>query len=414
MVGKIYSTLRDASYEESIIMAGERGPFPVWDWEKEKNNAFIKRLPLKLRKQISAAGRRNISNLTNAPTGSVAICAFNSSSGIEPVFRNVYTRRKKISHNEEGARVDFIDDMGDKWQEFNVFHHNVVEWVKHNDSDWDGQALPDLPDFFVSADEIDWEKRVELQGAAQKNIDHSISSTINLAEETPTVTIGKIYLKAWEAGLKGVTVYREGSRSGVLVSGQNGLDAEGRPRIVKQTQAPRRPLVLSCDIYHGRVQGELWTILVGLLRGRPYELFGGPSEDAGIPKSAKTGYLTKIKVGKNKNRYNLTYNHYNEAVVVEDIGNIFENKTYGTFTRILSLSLRHGAPVQHIVEQLRKDKSEELNSLSAVLGRALKKYIEDGTVVACGKEGCEKCGSTTLRYQEGCPVCLTCGFTKCK
>jgi ribonucleoside-diphosphate reductase alpha chain len=330
------------------------------------------------------------------------------------VFRNVYTRRKKISHNEEGARVDFIDDLGDKWQEFNVFHRNVTDWVRKNDPDWNGQSLPDLPSFFVAADELDWKKRVELQSIAQRNIDHSISSTINLPEDTPAEVIGKIYLKAWEAGLKGVTVYREGSRSGVLISGQNGLDSEGRPRAVKPTQAPKRPLVLSCDIYHGRVQGEPWTILVGLLRGRPYELFGGPSEDAGIPKSAKTGYLTKAKVGKNQNRYNLTYTHYNEEVVVEDIGNIFENKTYGTFTRILSLSLRHGAPVQHIVEQLRKDKSEELNSLSSVLGRALKKYIIDGTVVSGIKRGCERCGSNMIRYQEGCPVCLDCGYTKCK
>jgi ribonucleoside-diphosphate reductase alpha chain len=162
------------------------------------------------------------------------------------------------------------------------------------------------------------------------------------------------------------------------------------------------------------VQGEQWTIVVGLLAGEPYEMFGGPTEDADIPKSAKTGFIQKSKVGKNTNKYDLAYNHYNSEVIVEDIGNVFENKSYSTTTRLLSLSLRHGAPVQHIVEQLGKDESEELFSLSSILRRALKKYIANGTIVSGVKKGCDKCGSSNLQYAEGCPVCLDCGFTKCK
>jgi len=222
--------------------------------------------------------------------------------------------------------------------------------------------------------------------------------------------VGRLYLKAWEEGLKGITIYVDGSRSGVLITD---TDKEGRPTTVVRNQAPRRPAVLPCDIYHGRVQGELWSIVVGLMGEEPYELFGGPSGESGIPKSVKIGYMSKHKVGKNKNKYDLTYLYNNKETVVEDVGNLFESETHSTFTRMLSLALRHGAGVQHIVEQLAKNESERLNSLSSVLRRALKKYIADGTTVSGSKAGCGRCGSRNLRYQEGCPVCLDCGHTKC-
>lgn len=409
----IFEAFRNASYSESVNLAKERGPFPVWDWEKEKKCPFIKRLPVALRKDIKKFGRRNIANMTNAPTGSVAIVSFNRSSGIEPVFRNFYTRRKKINHDDEQTRVDFVDHMGDKWQEFNVFHKNAADWLKQQDPEWDGETDVSLPDFFICSDEIDWGKGVEIQGVIQQYIDHAISRTVNLPEGTTVETVSSVYMKAWEQGLKGVTVYVEGTRAGVLISKGSCKEADGRPKTVKRTHAPRRPPVLPCDIYHGRVQNEQWTIVVGLLGNEPYELFGGPSEEAGIPKSAKQGYLTKISRGKNKNQYNLTYTKYNEEVVLEDVGNAFENSAYGTFTRVLSLSLRHGTPIQHMVEQLRKDQSEALTSLSAVLGRALKKYIQDGTIVSSARSGCGRCGSSNLKYSDGCPVCLSCGHTRC-
>lgn len=413
-VDKVYKDLRNSSYEESVAMAEERGSFPVWDWAKEKDNIFIKALPASLIKRMSKSGRRNISNLTNAPTGSLSIVARNVSSGIEPVFRTMYTRRKKLNHGQEDAKVDFIDQLGDKWQEFNVFHKNVRDWIESNVPDWDGHTLPDLPEYFVSSDQIDWKSRVELQGTIQKYIDHSISSTINLPSDVTKETVSDLYLKAWKDGLKGVTIYVDGSRTGVLVSDKTAKDSSGRPPKVTRTHAPKRPPVVACDIYHGKVQGEQWIIVVGLLNGEPYELFGGPADDADIPKSAKDGYISKTKIGKGKNKYDLTYTHYSSEVTVPDIGNVFENKTYSTTTRLLSLSLRHGAPVQHIVEQLGKDESEELFSLSSILRRALKKYIVDGTIVSGVKKGCDKCGSSNLRYAEGCPVCLDCGFTKCR
>lgn len=413
-VDKVYKTLRNASYEESINMAEERGSFPVWDWELEKDNVFLKDLPPDLYKRASQVGRRNISNLTNAPTGSLGLVAFSASSGMEPVFRFDYGRRKKINHGDTNARVDFIDQMGDKWQEFKVFHRNVKDYLEMNYPDWDGETLPELPDYFVSSDDIDWENRVRLQGTIQKYIDHSISSTINLPADVSKATVSDLYMKAWKGGLKGVTIYVDGSRSGVLVSSDETKDSKGRPKTIVRTHAPKRPPVVPCDIYHGKVQGEPWTIVVGLLDGEPYELFGGPSAEAEIPKSAKTGFLKKIKQGKDNNHYDLVYSHYNSEAVVPDVGNMFANKTFSTATRLLSLSLRHGAPVQHIVEQLGKDESEELFSLSSILRRALKKYIANGTIVSGTKEGCEKCGSKNLRYQEGCPVCLDCAFTKCK
>lgn len=412
MVGKIDKILCHASYEESINMAEERGPFPIFDWNLEKDNSFIKRLPPKLRKKAAAVGRRNISNLTNAPTGSLSIEAFNISSGIEPVYKNFYTRRKKINPGDENAKVDFIDDLGDRWQEFNVFHPNAARWLRKNNPDWDGHSLLGLPDYFVTADDIDWEKRVEVQSIITSFRDHSVSSTINLPKDVSKKVVGDIYMKAWELGLKGVTVYREGSRSGVLVSSDES-NSVGRPTAIKSTQAPRRPPILPCEVYHGIVHGEPWTIVVGLMAGKPYELFGGPSAEAGIPKSVISGYMEKVKASKNLNKYNLIYNHYNSENKVEDVSSLFENKVHGAFTRMLSLSLRHGAPVQHIVEQLGKDVSEDLYSLSSVLRRALKKHILDGTKVAETSASCDQCGSGDLKYQEGCPVCLSCGFTKC-
>jgi ribonucleotide reductase alpha subunit len=412
MASKIDKILCHSSYEESINLAEERGAFPVFDWDLEKNNAFIKRLPKKLRDRASEVGRRNISLLTNAPTGSLSIVAGNISSGIEPVFKNSYIRRKKINPSDESPKVDFIDDLGDKWQEFSIFHKNVERWAKQNVPDWDGTSMVELPDFFVTAEEIDWEKRVELQGLITSYRDHSVSSTINLPSTATKEEVSEIYMKSWEKGLKGVTVYVDGCRSGVLVSNEE-KDSNGRPKNINTTQAPRRPDLLPCEVYHGLVQGELWSIVVGLMAGKPYELFGGPAHEAGIPKSVTSGYLEKIKASKNVNKYNLIFNHYNTETKVEDLSSLFENKVHGTLTRMLSLSLRHGAPVQHIVEQLAKDVSDDLFSLSSVLRRALKKHIIDGTKVSKTSASCDQCGSSELKYQEGCPVCLSCGFTKC-
>ena len=279
--------------------------------------------------------------------------------------------------------------------------------------DWDGVTVPNLPKFFVTSDQIDWEKRVKIQSVIQSYIDHSISCTINLPAEATKETVGQLYLKAWEEGLKGVTIYREGSRTGVLVS-DTGKDKQGRPTKVIRNHSPKRPEVLPCDIYHSVLQGNPWVVVVGLLNGEPFELFGGPAEDVAIPKIVKSGFMRKSKAGKDKNKYDLIFaGTRGTETVINDIGNIFSDETHSTFTRMISLSLRHGAPVQHLVEQLGKNEAEDLFSLSSVLRRALKKYVADGTIASIGGKGCEKCGSLNLKFQDGCPVCLDCGNTKC-
>lgn len=411
MVESIDEALCYTAYEESVVMAKERGPFEIFDNELEKDNEFIKRLPRKLRKTMSVAGRRNISILTNAPTGSFSLVAGNISSGIEPVFSNSYKRRKKINPGDTETKIDFIDDLGDKWQEFSVFHSNVKKWINKNVPNWDGVSEVKLPSYFVTSADIKPIDRIKTQAIITKYRDHSVSSTINLPKDTTLETIKEIYLEAWKRGLKGITVYVDGSRSGVLVTDSD--TESNRPVEITVTQAPKRPTSLPCDIYHGTVEGVKWTIIVGLLEGRPYELFGGPADKAGIPNSALSGYLRKEAASKKVNKYNLTYTYKNKNVVVEDISSQFENEEQGTFTRMLSLSLRHGAPVHHLVEQLGKNKHKSLYSLASVLKRSLKKYIKDGLEVSGLSSSCTECKSDSLIYQEGCVTCTQCGHSKC-
>lgn len=396
VIDKIYRTLKEAAYEESVELARERGAFPVFDWNKEKDNKYIKSLSKKLRESIEEFGRRNISILTNAPTGSVSLVS-QTSSGLEPVYKNSHIRRKKINHGEENARVDFVDPMGDKWQEFKVFHHNVEEWMNMHES-------KKVPKFFTESDNINWMRRVELQGVIQSHLDHAISSTINLPSDTSPDLVGQIYMEGWKNGLKGVTVYRDGARSGVLVSEEDGDDEE-----FKYMHAPKRPETLECDIHTASVKGEKWVILVGLMDGKPYEVFGGLSENVEIPPKYKKG--TVIKATRNKttaNRYDLRLN----GLVIKNITKMFDNPLYQVHTRMVSLGLRHGVRPSFLVEQLQKDPDNDLTSFSKVLARVLKKYIEDGTEVTSDKM-CPHCESQALIYQEGCVTCQDCGFAKC-
>jgi ribonucleoside-diphosphate reductase alpha chain len=393
LVDKIYKTIKESAYEESVELAKERGSFPVFSWQKEKDNAYIKSLPKRIRDLIEEFGRRNISILTNAPTGSVSLVS-QTSSGLEPVYKNSHIRRKKINHGEEEVRVDFTDDMGDKWQEFQVFHHNVKEWLQLNDSEVD-----DLPEFFTESDSIDWLKRVEIQGIIQAHLDHAISSTINLPADTEPKVVSDIYMEGWKHGLKGVTVYRDGARSGVLVANKG----------LATINAPKRPEILECDIHSASVKGEKWVILVGLMNGKPYEVFGGLSENVEIPPKYKRG--TVIKASSNKttaNRYDLKLN----GLKIKNITKMFDNPLYQVHTRMVSLGLRHGVKPSFLVEQLQKDPDNDLTSFSKVLARVLKKYIENGTKVTSDKI-CPSCGSAALSYQEGCVTCQDCGFAKC-
>lgn len=401
VIEQIYNTLRDAAYTESVNMAKERGPFDVFDWEKEKDNAFIKNLPENLRETIREFGRRNISILTNAPTGSVSIMS-QTSSGLEPVFRNSYIRRRKLSHDETDITPDFVDDLGDKWLEYNVFHHNVQEWCDMNNKSPHEAKLPDI---FVESSDIDWQKRIEVQAAIQKSIDHSISSTINLPKDTQPSVVAELYMLGWKLGLKGITVYVDGSRTGVLVTDK----AKAK---FPQNGAPKRPVELSCDIHHTTIQGEKWTILVGLYDSRPYEVLGGLSNLIEIPKRYTSGRLFKHSFKTKPNRYDLIFGENGDAVVVKDVVKVFDNPNNSAFTRMISLSLRHGARPSFLVEQLQKDRDSDMFSFARCVSRILKNYIQDGERLE-GDKSCEQCGEEGLIYQDGCVTCSKCGYAKC-
>jgi ribonucleoside-diphosphate reductase alpha chain len=396
VIEKIYEEFKLTAYGESCCLARERGKFPAFDWELEKNNLFISALPEWLKNDMKNFGRRNIALLTNAPTGSVSIVS-QTSSGIEPVFMNGYVRRKKKNHDEKSDEKDFVDGMGDRWTEFEVFHHNVKEWKDLNSDQ-------PLPSFFVTSDKIDWQQRVKVQAVIQQHIDHAISSTINLPKGTPKSVVGELYLKGWEQGLKGITVYVDGSRSGVLVAKE---DKNSKEHDFKD--AAKRPTDVDCDIHSVNIKGEKWVILVGMMKGKPYEVFGGLSDNIEIPKKYTKGVIKKITYNKTKpNRYDLHF----DGFVVKDIVKIFNDPNYQVLTRMVSLGLRHGAKSSFLVEQLQKDPDHDMTSFSRVLARVLKKYIEDGTKVTSDK-ACTECKSDSLVYQDGCAKCMSCGYSKC-
>jgi len=397
MIHGIYETLRNTAYSESVELAKERGAFPVFNWGKEKNNNFIQKLPKDIIEKIKKFGRRNISILTNAPTGSVSIMS-QTSSGLEPVFRNSYTRRRKISHNEQHVECDFVDELGDKWMEYEVFHHNVQEWLDINKGE-------EIPNFFTTSDQIDWKKRVEIQAAIQQSIDHSISSTINLPKGTDPSIVGELYLLGWKLGLKGITVYVDDSRSGVLIT-------KTKESTFPQNGAPKRPNELPCAIHHTTIQGEKWVILVGLLHGKPYEVMGGLSNLIEIPKKYSDGILVKNGFKTKDSRYDLKFGDNGDEVIIRDIVKIFDNANNSAFTRMISLGLRHGARPSFLVEQLYKDRDSDMFSFSKCIARILKNYIQNGERVN-GDKVCHSCGEEDMIYQDGCVTCQKCGYAKC-
>ena len=395
IIEKIYETIRDTSYMESVYLAQERGAFPAFDWQKEKNNSYIKRLPKNLSEKIETFGRRNISILTNAPTGSVSIMS-QTSSGLEPVFRNIYVRRRKLSHNEQDLEADYIDDLGDKWLEYKVFHHNVREYL-----DLFGDEEP--PDFFVESRDIDWSRRVKVQAAIQRSIDHSISSTINLPRGTDPSIVGEIYMEGWKQGLKGITVYVDGSRSGVLME-------KGKERFPHHT-APKRPLELPCNIHRATIQGEKWVIMVGLMDGKPYEVMGGLSNLIEIPRTREEGVLVKNPRKTMNAVYDLKIGKNGDTLIVKDLVRVFDNPNHSAFTRMISLALRTGANIQYVVEQLQKDRDADLFSFAKGVSRVLKGYIINGANAS--EKACSECNAEGLVYMEGCVTCKACGYAKC-
>jgi ribonucleoside-diphosphate reductase alpha chain len=397
VIDRIYETLKISAYEESVALARERGTFECFDWSKEKDNNFINSLPKKLRDMMKVYGRRNISILTNAPTGSVSIMS-QTSSGLEPVFRNSYIRRRKLNHNETGVVPDFIDDLGDGWVEYTVHHHNVQDWI-------DIHGNVQLPDFFITSDQIDWKRRVEIQATIQKHIDHAISSTINLPAGTEPSVVGELYMLGWKLGLKGVTIYVDGSRTGVLVT-------ERKKESFPQTTSPTRPQDLKCDIHHTTIKGEKWIILVGLMGEKPYEVLGGEANLIEIPKKYVKGRLTKHQFKTKNNRYDLSFGYNGDTIVIKDVVKVFDNPNNSAFTRLISLALRHGAKPSFLVEQLQKDRDSDMFSFAKCIARILKSYIIDGEAV-CSDKMCSSCGEEELVYMDGCVSCLKCGWSKC-
>jgi ribonucleoside-diphosphate reductase alpha chain len=369
---KIYFTLRNIAYDESIEMAKDYGPFPIFNWEKEKECEFIKRLPEELKQKMQQYGRRNISILTNAPTGTISMLS-QVSSGIEPTFRHMYVRRRKINSNDLESKVDFVDQSGDKWTEFPVFEKNIERYFKSQGMEIPKDIKKDedldklLPSYFVTSDKIDWLKRVEMQATAQRYIDHSISSTINLPADVSVEEVAKIYEAAYEKGLKGVTVYRDGCRAGVLITKKE----EDHPKQIVRSKAPQRPSKLPCEVHFTKVKGTDYVVICGILNGAVYEVFCGEYSNQ-IPKKQFSGYVERRKKGE----YYLCFLDDEQLQFREiDINKYFDNEQYEATTRLLSMSLRHGVPLPYILEQLKKA-SKNLFEFGSAVSRVLKKYID--------------------------------------
>lgn len=421
----LHMQLKHQAYLASAIMAEERGAFPIWDAKREENNPFMLRIKGEnpaLYEQLVTKGRRNIALLTIAPTGSVSILT-QTTSGIEPAFMVSYMRRRKINPDDNNARVDFVDEVGDSWQEYPVFHHNFetyliakgydIEEVKKMDSDQIASIIAKSPYHKATSNDVDWVKKVEMQGRVQKHIDHSISVTVNLPNDVTEELVGKVYKTAWESGCKGVTVYRDGSRSGVLIATTEKKAENNNSEIsFSDNHAPRRPEKLICEVLRFQNNLEEWIAFVGMLDGRPYEIFTGRRDGfMGIPNEVKAGYIIKVK-NDESSRYDFQYeDKYGYKVTVEGLSRSFD-KEYWNYAKMISGVLRHGMPLLNVVDlvsslNLRED---TLNTWKNGITRVVKKFIPDGTK---SKNECPECHQDTVFFAEGCLSCSNCGHSKC-
>jgi ribonucleoside-diphosphate reductase alpha chain len=402
-------------------MAQERGAFPIFDPKREENNPMIQRIKREdeeLYDLIVRYGRRNISMLTIAPTGTTSLMT-QTTSGIEPVFLPVYKRRRKVNPNDKNVVVSFKDEVGDVWEEYYVFHHKFMTWCEINGYDkakvlaMNGPQIDALvaksPYYKATSNDIDWLAKVKMQGRMQKWVDHSISVTVNLPNSATEELVSDVYKTAWEYGCKGVTVYRDGSRAGVLVSTKE-KDAKPAVRRVE------RPKALDAEVIRFKNGPEQWIALVGLMNGLPYEIFTGllDEDTRNIPKSVTMGFIVKEKDDSGNSRYDFQYlDRYGYRNTVGGISHMF-NKEYWNYAKLISGVLRNGMPIVDIVNLvngLQLD-SEAINTWKNGVERTLKRYIPDGTKDDTGKK-CDKCGSSELVYQEGCLSCMNCGFSKC-
>ena len=421
---EIHKTIAVEAYRASVYAAKERGAFPIFDSEREKENPFILRLKEadeKLYYDMLEYGRRNIALLTIAPTGTTSLMT-QTTSGIEPVFLPVYKRRRKVNPNDKEARVDFVDEVGDSWEEYVVFHHRFKEWMKINgiatDKNYSQEELNEIvaqsPYYEATSNDVDWLNKVRMQGAVQKWVDHSISVTINLPNDVSEELVGDLYLEAWQAGCKGVTVYRDGSRSGVLISNEEKKDEEDHETL---TAFPtKRPQVLEADIVRFQNNKEKWIAFIGLIEGKPYEIFTGIADDEDgilLPRWVEKGLIIKNRNEDGSSRYDFQYqNKRGYKTTIEGLSHKFDPE-YWNYAKLISTTLRYGMPIEKAVEltnSLQLD-SASINTWKNGVARALKRYVADGTVAR--KQKCDNCNSSELIYQEGCLTCKDCGSSKC-
>ena len=424
----IHKAIALAAYRSSVTMAQERGAFSIFDAEREKNNPYIQRLAAadpELYKDMVKYGRRNIACLTIAPTGTVSLLT-QTTSGIEPVFMPVYKRRRKVNKDDPDVHIDYTDETGDCFEEFIVYHHKFLDWMRvkgydttqHYTQEEIDALLAESPYNHAAANDIDWVKKVQMQGRIQKWVDHSISVTINLPADTTEELVNELYIEAWRCGCKGCTVYRDGCRSGVLISTDDKKEDKKKcePCDCRLPVVEVRPKVLKCEVVRFQNNREKWVAFVGLLEGRPYEIFTGlQDDDEGIllPKSVTEGYIIKNVDEDGVKRYDFQFvNKRGYKTTIEGLSEKF-NKEFWNYAKLISGVLRYRMPIDQVIKMvgsLQMD-NESINTWKVGVERALKKYIIDGTPIK--DQACPSCGEHTLVYEEGCLHCTNCGYSRC-
>lgn len=432
---KVHKTLALSAYRSSVNMAKERGAFEIYDAKREENNPYILRIKEadpELYDEMIKYGRRNIALLTIAPTGTTSIMT-QTTSGIEPVFMPVYTRRRKVNPNDKNVTVSFIDENGDSWEEYNVFHHKFVTWMEANNipttKKYTKEEIDALirksPYYKATANDVDWLKKVQMQGRIQKWVDHSISVTINLPAVATEELVGQLYEEAWKSGCKGVTVYRDGSRSGVLIAMKKEKKKEKQEEKEEKKEEKvcfdidvnfKRPTELKCDVVRFQNAKDKWIAFVGLYNDRPYEIFTGiQDDDDGImlPKTVTEGKIVKVIEEDGTKRYDFQFrNKRGFKTTVEGLSYKFD-KEFWNYAKLISGVLRYGMPIDQVVKLVQglQLNNESINTWKVGVERALKKYIPDGTELS--EQICPNCGEKALVYQEGCLTCKSCGSSKC-
>ncbi|NOY51706.1 MAG: adenosylcobalamin-dependent ribonucleoside-diphosphate reductase [Chlorobi bacterium] len=417
---EVHKLLAIEVYRGSVDLAEERGAFPIYDYKKELDNPFINRIKENaphVYEKMTKVGRRNISMLTIAPTGSVSICT-QTTSGIEPVFMVSYKRRRKVNPSDKKVVVNFVDEVGDSWEEFNVFHPKFETWldingydvaeVKNKSDEELNKIISKSPYYQASSNDINWVSKVKMQGDIQKWVDHSISVTVNIPANAKEELVSNIYLTAWKSGCKGMTIYRESSRAGVLVTN----DKKEETNDIIESRAPKRPKMLEADVIRFQNNYEKWIAVIGKINNKPYEIFTGKAEDFFIPPYVETGFVERVKPKNEHARYDF---HFKDKqgydLKMPALSRSFD-ETFWNYAKLISGVLRHGMPLQYVIDLISNLNFPEdnINTWRNGVVRALKRFVPDGTVT---DTKCPDCGEDTLIYEDGCLICKSCGHSKC-